>query len=104
MQYFSNNKSPFRKLYSNAKSRFKSRLNTRGPTGSPNLLQLDVFLALLAGAAQGVDHLEGGVEIETTEAVAQIEQVHAGLALKVIDVKGEFGAWNQSQLIKKCML
>ena len=54
-----------------------------------NLLQLDELLSLLLGASQFVNMLEGGVEVETTEAVAEVEHVHAGLALKVIDVKGK---------------
>ena len=59
------------------------------------LLQGDVLLALLLGAAQALDSLEGGVLVHAAEAVAQVEQVHAGLALKVIDVERELGAWGK---------
>merc|ERR1711874_304402 len=53
------------------------------------LFQLNELLSLLLGTAQFVNHLQGGVEVETTEAVAEVEHVHAGLALKVVDVKSK---------------
>ena len=57
-----------------------------------NLFQLNELLSLLLGTAQFVNHLPGGVEVETTEAVAEVEHVHAGLALKVVDVKSKLCA------------
>merc|ERR1712130_79114 len=53
------------------------------------LFQLNELLSLLLGTAQFVNHLQGGVKVETTEAVAEVEHVHPGLALKVIDVKSK---------------
>jgi len=58
------------------------------------LLQLDELLALLLGAAQFVDHLESGVEVQAPETVAEVEEVHPGLALKVVDVKGKLCSLN----------
>ena len=55
------------------------------------LLQLDELLALLLCPAQFVNGLEGGVEVEASEAVPQVEEVHAGFALKVVDVEGKLG-------------
>ena len=57
-----------------------------------NLFQLNELLSLLLGTAQFVNHLEGGVEVEAAEAVAEVEHVHAGLALKVVDVKSKLCA------------
>ena len=54
-----------------------------------NLFQLNELLSLLLGTAQFVNHLQGGVKVETTEAVAEVEHVHPGLALKVVDVKSK---------------
>ena len=56
---------------------------------SANLFQLDELLSLLLGTAQFVNHLEGWVEVETAQAVAEVEHVHPGLALKVVDVESE---------------
>merc|ERR1712010_296901 len=53
------------------------------------LFQLNELLSLLLGTAQFVNHLQGGVEVEAAEAVAEVEHVHAGLALKVVDVKSK---------------
>jgi len=58
------------------------------------LLELDELLSLLLGATQFFNHLEGGVLVEPPQTVAQIEQVHAGLALEVIDVKGKLCSFN----------
>jgi len=58
------------------------------------LFQFDVFFSLLLGTAQFLNHLEGWVEIQTSEAVTEIEQVHASLALKVIDVEGKLCPFN----------
>ena len=55
------------------------------------LLELDELFALLLGAAQLLDHLEGGVKVETPEALAEVEHVDPGLALKVVNVEGELG-------------
>ncbi len=41
-----------------------------------------------------LDSLESGIEIEAPEAVAEIEEVNATLALKVINVEGKLGTWN----------
>ena len=54
-----------------------------------NLFQLNELLSLLLGAAQFVNHLQGRVQVEATEAVAEVEHVHARLALKVVDVKSK---------------
>ena len=54
-----------------------------------NLFQLNELLSLLLGAAQFVNHLQGRVQVEATEAVAEVEHVHAGLALKVVDIKSK---------------
>ena len=56
-------------------------------------LQLDELLALLFDTAELLDHFQGGVEVKTAQAVAQIEHIHTGLTLEVIDVKGELGPW-----------
>merc|ERR1719305_1332666 len=58
------------------------------------LFQLNELLSLLLGAAQFVNHLQGWVQVETTEAVAEVEHVHAGLALKVVDVKSKLCAFD----------
>jgi len=58
------------------------------------LFQLDELLALLLGATEFVNHLEGGVEVETSEAVTEVEHVHAGLALKVVDVESKLCPFN----------
>lgn len=57
------------------------------------LLDGDELLALLLGGAELVQHLERGVGVQAAEGVGQVEEVHAGLALKVVDVEGELGAW-----------
>ena len=57
-----------------------------------NLFQLNELLSLLLGATEFVNHLQGGVQVETAEAVAEVEHVHAGLALKVVDVKSKLCA------------
>ena len=57
------------------------------------LVQLDELLALLLGPAQLVDGLQRGVEVQAAEAVTQVEQVHAGLALEVVNVEGKLGPW-----------
>jgi len=58
------------------------------------LFQLNELLSLLLGTAQFVNHLQGGVEVEPAEAVAEVEHVHAGLALKVVDVKSKLCAFD----------
>ena len=49
------------------------------------------MLSLLLGTTQFLNHLQSGVKIETSQAVAKIEHVHTSLTLKVIDVKGKLG-------------
>ena len=56
------------------------------------LLELKEFVALLLGSSELLNHLEGGVKVEPTEAVSQVEQVHSRLALEIVDVEGEAGA------------
>jgi len=58
------------------------------------LFKLDELLSLLLCPTKFVNHLEGGVEVETSETVPKIEHVHAGLALEVIDVEGKFSSFN----------
>ena len=53
------------------------------------LLQLDELLALLLGATEALDNLQGWAEVKTTEHITQVEHIHPGLALKVVDVKGK---------------
>ena len=57
-----------------------------------NLFQLNELLSLLLGAAQFVDHLQGGVQVQAAKAVTKVEHVHPGLALEVVDVKGKLSA------------
>ena len=64
-----------------------------------NLFQLNELLSLLLGTAQFVNHLQGGVQVEAAEAVAEVEHVHARLALKVIDVKSKLCALKGEQSI-----
>ena len=52
-----------------------------------NLLEFHELLSLLLRAPELLNHLEGGVEVEAPEAVAQVEEVHSSLALEVVDVK-----------------
>merc|ERR1711992_391877 len=58
------------------------------------VFQLNELLSLLLGAAQFVNHLQGWVQVETAETVAEVEHVHAGLALKVVDVKSKLCAFD----------
>merc|ERR1719507_1299940 len=58
------------------------------------LFQLNELLSLLLGAAQFVNHLQGWVQVEATETVTEEEHVHAGLALKVVDVKSKLCAFD----------
>jgi len=58
------------------------------------LLKLKELFSFLLGTTELLNHLESGVHVQTSEAVAKVEQVHAGLALKVIDVKGELCSFN----------
>ena len=52
-----------------------------------NLFEFHELLSLLLRAPELLNHLEGGVEVEAPEAVAQVEEVHPSLALEVVDVK-----------------
>ena len=52
-----------------------------------NLFEFHELLSLLLRAPELLNHLEGGVEVEAPEAVAQVEEVHSRLALEVVDVK-----------------
>ena len=56
------------------------------------LLKLEEIVSLLLCSSELLNHLEGGVEVESTEAVSQVEQVHPRLSLEIIDVEGEAGA------------
>ena len=60
---------------------------------STHLLQLDKLFALLGGATELLDHLQGGVLVQASQAVAKVEQVNPAFALKVVDVEGELGTW-----------
>ena len=60
-----------------------------------HLFKLDETVSLLGGAAQICDHLQGGVQVETSETVSQVEQVNPALTLKVIDVESELGAFRK---------
>ena len=55
------------------------------------LLKLEEFVSLLLCSSELLNHLEGGVEVESTEAVSQVEQVHPRLSLEIVDVEGEAG-------------
>jgi len=59
------------------------------------LFKLDELVSLLGGATQICDHLQGGVQVETSETVSQVEQVNPALTLKVIDVESELGAFRK---------
>ena len=61
-----------------------------------HLLKLQELLSLLLGPAKFVDHLEGGVQVQASQAVSEVEQVHAGLTLEVVDVKGELSACSKT--------
>jgi len=56
------------------------------------LFKLDELLPLLLCPTKFINHLEGRVEVETPEAVSQVEHIHARLTLEVIDVKGELSS------------
>ena len=55
------------------------------------LLKLEEIVSLLLCSSELLNHLEGGVEVESTEAVSQVEQVHPRLSLEIVDVKGKAG-------------
>ena len=59
-----------------------------------DLLQLQELLSLLLGSTQLLDHLESGVQVETSQHVSQVEQVHPCLALEVVDVEGKSGSFH----------
>ena len=58
------------------------------------LLKLQELLALLLCPTQLLNHLQSWVEIQTTEAISKIKQVHPGLALEVVDVKSKSSAFH----------
>jgi hypothetical protein len=56
------------------------------------LFESHELLSLLGGATESLDHLQGGVQVQTSETVTKVEQVDPALALEVIDVESELGA------------
>jgi len=55
---------------------------------------LEHLLALLGGASDLLDGVEGGVEVACTDEVAGIEGINISISLEVIDIEGEFDSIN----------
>jgi len=58
------------------------------------LVQLELLLTLLLGATHLLNDSIGGVQVEGSEAVTQVESVDGVVSIKVVDTEGEFSPFH----------